>query len=209
MAKIFSDITKTVGNTPLVKLNHITEGLQATVIVTLESFNPLSSVKDRIGVAMIEDAEKRGVLKKNTTIIEPTSGNTGVALAFVAAAIAGSNTWETGWQATLLSIGGFLVTPMFIYQPMLLMQGAQAGELVVVAVRCTLGVVVISCGCEGWLLKRTSVWGRIVLFLCGLGLGLPLGATQLIALLVLALMVAQQSRFWERFRLGRAVRRGQ
>ncbi len=86
MSKIFSDITKTVGNTPLVKLNHITEGLQATVLVKLESFNPLSSVKDRIGVSMIEDAEKRGVLKKNTTIIEPTSGNTGVALAFVAAA---------------------------------------------------------------------------------------------------------------------------
>ena len=86
MAKIFSDITKTVGNTPLVKLNRITEGLSATVLVKLESFNPLSSVKDRIGVAMIEDAEKRGVLKKNTTIIEPTSGNTGVALAFVAAA---------------------------------------------------------------------------------------------------------------------------
>lgn len=86
MGKIFSDITKTVGNTPLVKLNRITEGLRATVLVKLESFNPLSSVKDRIGVAMIEDAEKRGVLQKNTTIIEPTSGNTGVALAFVAAA---------------------------------------------------------------------------------------------------------------------------
>jgi cysteine synthase A len=86
MGKIFSDITKTVGNTPLIKLNRITEGLGATVLVKLESFNPLSSVKDRIGVAMIEDAEKRGVLKKNTTIIEPTSGNTGVALAFVAAA---------------------------------------------------------------------------------------------------------------------------
>jgi len=86
MGKIFSDITKTVGNTPLVKLNRITEGISATVLVKLESFNPLSSVKDRIGVAMIEDAEKRGILKKNTTIIEPTSGNTGVALAFVAAA---------------------------------------------------------------------------------------------------------------------------
>jgi cysteine synthase A len=86
MGKIFSDITKTVGNTPLVKLNRIIEGVGATVLVKLESFNPLSSVKDRIGVAMIEDAEKRGVLKKNTTIIEPTSGNTGVALAFVAAA---------------------------------------------------------------------------------------------------------------------------
>ncbi|MFA5349824.1 MAG: cysteine synthase A [Candidatus Omnitrophota bacterium] len=86
MTKIFPDITKTVGNTPLIKLNRISEGLAATVLVKLESFNPLSSVKDRIGVAMIEDAEKRGLLKKNTTIIEPTSGNTGVALAFVAAA---------------------------------------------------------------------------------------------------------------------------
>jgi cysteine synthase A len=86
MAKIFPDITKTVGNTPLVKLSRITKGLKATVLVKVESFNPLSSVKDRIGVAMIEDAEKRGVLKKNATIIEPTSGNTGVALAFVAAA---------------------------------------------------------------------------------------------------------------------------
>jgi len=86
MGKIFSDITKTVGNTPLVKLNRIAEGLPVTLLVKLESFNPLSSVKDRIGVAMIEDAEKRGALKKNTTIIEPTSGNTGVALAFVAAA---------------------------------------------------------------------------------------------------------------------------
>jgi len=86
MGKIFSDITKTVGATPLVKLNHITEGLGATILVKLESFNPLSSVKDRIGVAMIEDAEKRGILKQDTTIIEPTSGNTGIALAFVAAA---------------------------------------------------------------------------------------------------------------------------
>lgn len=86
MSQIFSDITKTVGRTPLVKLNRIAEGTVATVLVKLESFNPLSSVKDRIGVAMIEDAEKRGVLKRNTTIIEPTSGNTGVALAFVAAA---------------------------------------------------------------------------------------------------------------------------
>lgn len=86
MGKIFFDITKTIGNTPLVKLNRITEGLGVTVLAKLESFNPLSSVKDRIGVAMIEDAEKRGMLKKGTTIIEPTSGNTGVSLAFVAAA---------------------------------------------------------------------------------------------------------------------------
>ncbi len=86
MGKIFPDITKTVGNTPLVRLSRIAEGLGATVLAKLESFNPLSSVKDRIGVAMIEEAEKKGVLNKNTTIIEPTSGNTGIALAFVCAA---------------------------------------------------------------------------------------------------------------------------
>jgi cysteine synthase A len=86
MARIFSDITKTTGNTPLVKLNRIAAGCEATILAKLESFNPLSSVKDRIGVALIEDAERRGVLKKGATIIEPTSGNTGIALAFVAAA---------------------------------------------------------------------------------------------------------------------------
>jgi len=86
MGKIYADITKTIGNTPLVKLNHISAGLGAVVTVKIESFNPLSSVKDRLGLALIEDAEKKGLVKKDTVIIEPTSGNTGIALAFVAAA---------------------------------------------------------------------------------------------------------------------------
>ncbi len=86
MARIFEDITKTIGNTPLVKINRMAKDAAATILVKLESFNPLSSVKDRIGVAMIEKAEKEGKLKKGSVIIEPTSGNTGIALAFVAAA---------------------------------------------------------------------------------------------------------------------------
>jgi cysteine synthase A len=86
MGRIYNDIVETVGRTPLVKLNKVTAGVDATVLLKCEFFNPLGSVKDRIGMAMIEDAEKRGILKKDTTIIEPTSGNTGIALAFVAAA---------------------------------------------------------------------------------------------------------------------------
>ena len=86
MAQLFSDITKTIGRTPLVRLNKITHGLKAEVVVKCEFFNPLSSVKDRIGVAMIEAAEKDGLIGRGCTIIEPTSGNTGIALAFVAAA---------------------------------------------------------------------------------------------------------------------------
>src|SRR6202034_2180506 len=86
MAHIYNNIVETVGRTPLVRLNKVTEGVDATILLKCEFFNPLGSVKDRIGMAMIEDAEKRGILKKETTIIEPTSGNTGIALAFVAAA---------------------------------------------------------------------------------------------------------------------------
>ena len=85
MGRIYEDLTKTVGNTPLVKLNRVTLGLDATVLVKLESFNPLSSVKDRIGVSMIEAAERAGHIKDDTIILEPTSGNTGIALAFVSA----------------------------------------------------------------------------------------------------------------------------
>ena len=86
MGRIYNNIVETVGRTPLVKLNKVTAGLDATVLLKCEFFNPLGSVKDRIGMSMIEDAERRGVLKKDTIIIEPTSGNTGIALAFVAAA---------------------------------------------------------------------------------------------------------------------------
>ncbi len=86
MAKIYNDITQLVGKTPLVKLNKLTEGLNATVVGKLESHNPLGSVKDRIAISMIDEAEKTGKIGPDTIIVEPTSGNTGIGLAFVCAA---------------------------------------------------------------------------------------------------------------------------
>ncbi|MCX5785831.1 MAG: cysteine synthase A [Elusimicrobia bacterium] len=86
MGQVYTDISRTTGRTPLVRINRLGIGPGADILAKVEAFNPLSSVKDRIGVAIIDDAEKRGLIKKGTTIIEPTSGNTGVALAFVCAA---------------------------------------------------------------------------------------------------------------------------
>ncbi len=86
MAKIYNNIVETVGRTPLVKLNRVTAGADATILLKCEFANPLGSVKDRIGMAMIDAAEEAGQLNKDSVIVEPTSGNTGIALAFVAAA---------------------------------------------------------------------------------------------------------------------------
>ena len=84
--KIANNITELIGNTPLVKLNRVTQGLATRVVAKLESYSPISNVKDRIGVAMVEAAEEAGLIKEDTVIVEPTSGNTGIALAFVCAA---------------------------------------------------------------------------------------------------------------------------
>ena len=86
MAKIYDDVTKLIGNTPLVRLNKLTDGLDATIVAKLEFYNPASSVKDRIGVAIVDAAERSGELPPGGTIVEATSGNTGIALAFVGAA---------------------------------------------------------------------------------------------------------------------------
>ncbi|HEX6306566.1 MAG TPA: pyridoxal-phosphate dependent enzyme, partial [Longimicrobiales bacterium] len=83
--RIYDDITKTMGGTPLIRLNRLAAGLPARIVLKHEGFNPFSSVKDRIGVAMLEDAIARGVLKPGMTIVEPTSGNTGIGIAYAAA----------------------------------------------------------------------------------------------------------------------------
>ena len=113
--KIAEDITRLVGNTPLVRINKLARGLPGVVVAKLESFNPLSSVKDRIAVSMIDAAERLGVLKPGITVVEPTSGNTGIGLAFVCAARGYSliltmpETMSVERQKLLLALGAEIV----------------------------------------------------------------------------------------------------
>src|SRR5664279_2781977 len=86
MTRIYNNIVETVGRTPLVRLNKVTDGVEAIVLLRCEFFHPLGSVKDRIGMSMLQDAVQRGILKQDSVIIEATSGNTRIALAFIAAA---------------------------------------------------------------------------------------------------------------------------
>src|SRR3954453_11164890 len=137
MARIYDDPTKLIGNTPLVRINKITDGAPATVVGKLEFYNPASSVKDRIGVAIVDAAERSGELKPGGTIVEATSGNTGIALAFVGAArgynvvLTMPETMSKERRALLRAYG----TELILTDPSLGMKGAVAKSEEVVAER--------------------------------------------------------------------------